>query len=241
MFADMVSLSETHEYLRHTIYAVGAWYLNHRESSLQYQTQGVESLIPAVSRANMISARLKAILSTQVLLLQLAVRCIFPLLFHKLVAQILTIVKVINPESYETWCSMIDNHGVLLQHSAGYPETLSLRVRLASHHVLANTIEQKTNAFPNWSFLSIKEETNTEIDAMIATSPEVLNIIQSITILSFTNPNDYDEAASIAERLRNVQQICSDAGISMQKRQIMQATADTYRLGALIYLHCRFP
>jgi hypothetical protein len=136
---------------------------------------------------------------------------------------------------------MIKGHGSLLQHSIRYPETLAYRMRLAAHHVLANTIEREMNAFPNWTFLSREEETITEIDAMIATSPELLNIFQSITLLSFTDPHNYEKAESIAERLRNLQQICSDARISTQKRQVMQNTAETYRLGAMMYLCWRFP
>jgi hypothetical protein len=78
-------------------------------------------------------------------------------------------------------------------------------MRLAAHHVLANTIEQEMNAFPNWTFLSREEEIITEIDAMIATSPELLNIFQSIALLSFTDPDNYEKAESLAERLRNLQ------------------------------------
>ncbi|KIV98856.1 hypothetical protein, variant 2 [Verruconis gallopava] len=223
IYSNMITLSEDSSYLRFTIHAVGAWYLKH-PLALHYHTRCIRNFRLALSNLTRSSDTLKPLLSTQILLLQLA---------------------VIDPVLYNQWCMMVEASGELLRRSIKYPDTLDLRVKLASHHVLANTIEKKENAFTNHRFLEDWEEKVEEINETVAMSPQLLNMYQTVTILSFgTDRNNYEEsrqaAMSILNSVSTIKQTCSNTTLTSDERQILEDTAELYRLGLRVYLDCRF-
>jgi hypothetical protein len=130
---------------------------------------------------------------------------------------------------------MVRGLGPLLEWAIPFPETLPYRMRLAAHYVLANTVTRSSKQFPSAPFLSQTEEGIQEIDGSICASPQMLNTIQTITLLE--NKSD---AKDLALEVQKMQQLSSELDIDQDARDVIRKTADTFRLGALEYINCRF-
>lgn len=114
-------------------------------------------------------------------------------------------------------------------------------MRLAAHHVLANTAVDKARLFPCSPFLHKDEQRVEEIDGLVGLSPELLNKIQEITFLALSSGPKNPAVDALAQYLRCLRQECSDTSIDPESKITILRTAETYRLGALLYLDCRFP
>lgn len=141
-----------------------------------------------------------------------------------------------DPNLYQEWRDMVTGLGPLLSWAIPFPETLPYRMRLAAHYVLANTLTSPDNQFPSASFLSPSEESIEEIDGSICASPQMLNMIQRITLAK--NKSD---AECLAQAVQEIQQLSSERDIDEGTKAVILKTSDTYRLGALEYIDCRFP
>jgi hypothetical protein len=131
--------------------------------------------------------------------------------------------------------------GPLLAWAVPFADTLAYRMRLAAHHVLANTAADRDHLFPCSQFLSEDEQKVQEIDGLVGLSPELLNIIQCIISLAFNPGSENQETAkALVHRLRDLCQVCSDTYIDQDAKNTIESTAETYRLGALEYIDCRF-
>jgi hypothetical protein len=102
--------------------------------------------------------------------------------------------------------------------------------------VLANTAICSAKQFPSAPFLAKAEEGLQQIDGSICASPQMLNLIQRITLLN----NEFD-AKSLAQEIRELKQVSSEPDIDPKATEVILNTAETFRLGALEYINCRFP
>ena len=76
----------------------------------------------------------------------------------------------------------------------------------------------------------------TSIDGLVRLSPNLLHTIQEITMMS-----DTSTAASLKSRLIELTQELPEKQLTAEARDVINSTAETYRLGALLLLECKCP
>ena len=136
----------------------------------------------------------------------------------------------------EKWITHVQTLPKLLQWAIRYPQSLAYRMKLAAHHVLANTVAGQATMFEHATFLSDEEKSIKDIDGLIGLSPELLDIIQDVTMLPSAM-----SGGSLKSRLLKLTQELLDMNLTAEAKRVIISTAETYRLSALLFLECRFP
>ncbi|MCJ1333149.1 hypothetical protein MMC10_009843 [Thelotrema lepadinum] len=95
-------------------------------------------------------------------------------------------------------------------------------MKLAAHHVLANTVAGQATMFEHATFLSDEEKSIKDIDGLIGLSPELLDIIQDVTMLPSAM-----SGGSLKSRLLKLTQELLDMNLTAEAKRVIISTAET--------------
>ncbi|KAH6614594.1 fungal-specific transcription factor domain-containing protein [Chaetomium sp. MPI-SDFR-AT-0129] len=155
--------------------------------------------------------------------------------------------SILDPELHNDWVQHLSGLSSPICQAKGFPQTLQLRIKIASHAILANASATLEGFLPQYEFLAAEEQEIDRIDALTGLSPKLLRILQSsnaLVLSSETPERKRNCAFQLLDSLNSLQQVVEEDDVNASSRQgdaqfCISVTAETYRLAAILYVQSR--